>query len=134
MEWADYLRIKYRHGARGWVEGDCLNLVLRFYEREFGIQLPDDQCYPPDWDRQGLDLLRRTAGAWGFAAAEAPASFGDVILFMTGALVNHTGVVVDARQGYFIHCGREGTLLANYRADSHWLRRVYGYYRYTRGT
>lgn len=133
LRWQPYLKIRYRHGGRGWTEGDCFNLLLRFYERELGIELADFPGYPADWDKEGHDYLRRWAGQWGFHQVGEPA-FGDVLLISTGELVNHTGIVVDADQGYFLHCGRAGTALANYRGDGHWLRRTYGFYRHQRMT
>lgn len=125
-----YLRIQYKHGARGWTEGDCFNLPLLFYSEELRIKLKDyTEGYAENWSELGNDYFLKLYRKWGFSKIEGPA-YGDIVLFSIGGKVNHCGVVVDPDNFLFLHTGKGGTCVGNYVTDFQWAARVYGFYRH----
>jgi len=126
-----YLKIKYKLGARGLIEGDCFNLLLVFYKDELGVKLKDyTENYTEDWylnSNHFIDLAKK----WGFSRVPIP-KFGDVILFKIGNYVRHCGVVSDDNNFEFIHTGADGTFKNNFITDRQWASRIFGFYRHKR--
>lgn len=130
MRWGKYLRIKFKTAGRGWEEGDCLNLIMRFYEAELGISLGESPSYDESWVTRGDDLILSNLEGFGFVRTDVPA-VGDVIVFTVAGVQQHLGVVIDTVTGSFLHCtSGAGTTMANYLIDPQYQRRVYGFYRY----
>lgn len=116
LETLPYLKIGYKHLGRGWVAGDCFNLVLLFYEREFGIVVPDFAPYSEEWAQQGNNYFITEHAARGFYLLnpDTPLKFGDALLFTSNKRIAHVGIILDPSNGYFIHTTKSGTAVHNY--------------------
>jgi hypothetical protein len=125
----EYLRIKFKHRGRGWDAGDCFNLALLFYSKEFGIDLGDlPEEYDLDWAQNGGNYFTDLYEKWGFTKVSAP-EFGDGVLFSTNGVVAHCGVVIDPSEGKFLHTSRVGTHIDNYVTTA-WAAKLSGFYRF----
>jgi cell wall-associated NlpC family hydrolase len=126
MEYIKYLQIKFSHLGRGFTEGDCLNLIILFYQHELGIELPDKTDYPYDWKEQNYFLELHKD--WGFRQVDMP-EFGDVALFngLGTDVVSHCGVVIGNHE--FLHTSRHGTAIHQYIYGG-WADKLYGFFRY----
>lgn len=125
MNHLKYLMIQYAHGGRGWEQGDCFNLLLRYYEEEFGIQLKDYTGYDEKWYVE-KNYFVELAGRWGFTKVETPAS-GDVVLLSKRGRVQHCGIFISTE--YVLHTNHRGTALHSWLSLPDGLK-VFGYYRH----
>jgi cell wall-associated NlpC family hydrolase len=114
--WKNYLGIKYKHLGRGFEEGDCLNLVLLFYQGELGINLPDFTDYDEDWAGRGKNYFLEMYRNYEFRKLRKNKEYkyGDVLLFHTRSAVAHCGVVVDPENFYFLHTMKNGTAINSF--------------------
>ena len=132
LDLVKYLRIKYKHLGRGFVEGDCLNLGLLFYKEEFGKELEAIAAftdYSENWAKEGQDFFLKLYKNFGFKKVKDDYRYGDVLFVLTGSAVSHIGIVVDPEQGYFIHTTKLGTAVHNYMAGE-WATRIHSAVRY----
>lgn len=110
-----YLRIKYKHLGRGWTEGDCLNLLLQFYQKEFSISLPDFTAYEEDWAKSNKNYFLKMYKTFNFRKFEGDVKFGDVIFFKnSNGIIIHLGIIIDANSGLFMHTTKIGTAIHSY--------------------
>jgi len=121
-----YLRIGYRHLGRGWHQGDCWNLVQRFYERELGIALQEFTEYAENWADEGLNFLEELPPTRGFVPADPP-RFGDLVVFRYRGRVYHCGVALEPP--YFLHTHLTGTSIHDFYTGT-WARRLHAVWRH----
>lgn len=127
-DYIKYLTIPYKHLGRTFEGCDCLGLVKLFYKEELGIDILDFQKYEEFWHCSTDDFFVSMHQMFGMHCIEHPA-FGDVIFILTGNKITHCGVVVNVREGYFLHMTRRGPALHTYKYGQ-WAERLSGFYRY----
>lgn len=110
-----YLRIRYKHLGRGWIEGDCFNLLLLFYKEELSIQLKDFIDYSENWANEGKNYFLSLYKKYRFKKVEGNFAVGDVIFFSNHkGIISHVGIITDPVMGYFIHTTKQGTAVHKY--------------------
>jgi len=113
----DYLSLAYGKGA-GRV--DCFQLVRLFYEREFGISIPNLD-YPEDWYNDTPNLIIENYKSYGFTECANDSSYGDVVVFYVNNVPRHLGIMI--KSNYFLHSTKNGVAVHSITSGK-WLSRV----------
>ena len=119
---AELIGVPFERGGRGPHSFDCYGLCRYIIERDSGVKAPD---YGAPADAAQIQALM--VGSVCFWKRLDEPKEGCVVMFRTGRLITHVGIVIsDSR---FIHTWEHSGGVVTERLDP-WKHRIVGFYEY----
>lgn len=123
--------VPYLAGGRTENGADCWGLVVLFYRREFGVELPAfDDVIPDKADEyaattEGAERIRQTVEV--FREVQLP-EYGDVVLCNVIGLPIHVGIVVSKNEMLHAMPGTTYPVIERFTGPR-WQRRINSFHR-----
>lgn len=121
MKYIEYLKLPYKFRGTGNQEGvDCYTLAKLFYQKEFGVLLPE-LGYQEDWFNSDSKFILQQYKKAGFKKVTT-FGYGNLIVLVERNLPKHLGIIVE--DGYFLHTTTAGTACHSYLVGQ-WANRIH---------
>lgn len=131
VDWA--FDIEYVSGGRSEDGADCWGLIVLFYRKELGIELPLYEWVAPDKStrhKTTCEQAKQMAIDIGlFEEVDSP-EYGDIVLLNMLGMPIHVGVVID--KNLMMHTGSTHGVVIEDFTETKWNRRVKSFHRYKR--
>ena len=128
--WTDkYIGIPFKKNGNDLTGLDCWRLVVKVYENELNIKLPERAgVYPDTSDDSQREVCRQIneeKEKWQIVTTPKPF---DVVLLRMGKWIIHCGIIVNKSQ--MMHTSEGINVSIESYTGMDWKNRVEGYYRY----
>lgn len=133
MDFAAYVGVPYRDRGRAMDGANCWGLIVLFYARELGLELPayDDRAAAlTDVERADLGAIvrsERDGGDWYEVPAEHVEP-GDLVVFRIAGQLAHMGIV--SGRDRFLHMRLGFASVIESFSSPQWSRRVESFHRH----